>query len=680
VSLSNLQFLNISNEWFLQSQEIRNQITCLPDNFSQLSSLRNLDLSRNDSLKVLTPEISDMPLLTEINTKGCESLTSPPYEVCQQGTGAIKQYYTDIKNSDSVEVSMVTVAVIGQSMSGKTSLIKTLQSTDRTRVLTHRVDGGLDDDATPVFKMEDVCADNDVLRFIDFGGHEIYQSTYRFTLKPNCIPIVVVNLEQYEDQQHKIGGNEAVRRLYFDWLSHLYLTYPKLRPPKLVLTHLDKIDESELEAIENDFFYHSKSVFEMIHHKEKSKWQDEGAFATIEHFKTKKMFRAEDIYKVGNAYCKAFIQLKERLLRESKQFVKVIPTNWVEVEQALKKIDKGYMPIQDIISQFSINISLTEKQLDIILTYMHNCGMLLWYKNDEDLRPYIFHHIPTVTSLLQVLFTHDDTVWQRRLSAFSSSTLAVQQLFSLDEYKSFAEEFASKGIMHGKLFKHLLRTETDFQESAAMSVAAQILLSFRIMYWSTPQNGSSSFIVPYFCKEFLSDRLPDTWSCVTFHAQLRFEGLPLPQYAYHQLAVDMLNFFSQDSDSILARNGARVEKKDVTYQLVHDYKSGNVNIRVSFDSSQVCRAWKVLVDITNSSIEYVETGWRACKIGCKFFCPHCGLEEDRHPSKLMNPSWVQYYGNREKSSLHSSEGKHFLCKKDPSVPECLLNPCEYLIL
>ncbi|KAF6023879.1 hypothetical protein EB796_017810 [Bugula neritina] len=321
----------------------------------------------------------------------------------------------------------------------------------------------------------------------------------------------------------------------------------------------------------------------MIHHKEKSKWQDEGAFATIEHFKTKKMFRAEDIYKVGNAYCKAFIQLKERLLRESKQFVKVIPTNWVEVEQALKKIDKGYMPIQDIISH--------------------------------------------------------------------SSTLAVQQLFSLGEYKSFAEEFASKGIMHGKLFKHLLRTETDFQENAAMSVAAQILLSFKIMYWSTPQNGSSSFIVPYFCKEFLSDRLPNTWSCVTFHAQLRFEGLPLPQHAYHQLAVDMLNFFSQDSDPILARNGARVEKKDVTYQLVHDYKSGKVNIRVSFDSSQVCRAWKVLIDITNSSIEYVETGWRACKIGCKFFCPHCGLEEDRHPSKLMNPPWVHYHGKRGKSFL-----------------------------
>jgi len=669
VRLSNLQILNISNLGLdisplsLQPQGAANQIACLPDNFHQLSSLRYLDLNGNATLNALTPEIADMPLLTHIDTEGCESLTSPPYEVCQQGADAIKQYYTDIRNHGSVEVSMVTVAVIGQTMSGKTSLIKTLQSTDRTRVLTHRVEGGLDDDTTPVFKMEDVCVDDGVLRFIDFGGHEIYQSTYRFALKPNCIPVVVVSLEQYEALQHKIGGNEAVRRLYFDWLSHLYLAYPKLGPPKLVLTHLDKIDESKLEAIEKDFFYYSKSVFKMIHHEEKSEWQDEGAFATIEHFAAKKMFRAEDIYKVGNAYCEAFIQLKKRLLRESKQSVKVIPTTWKEFEQALKKFDKGYMLFQDIFSQFSSSISLTENQLDIILTYMHNSGMLLWYKDNEDLLPYIFHHISTVTSLLQVLFTHDDTVWKRRESVLTNPTSAVQQLLTLDKYKSFASEFVSKGIMHDKLFKYLLRTETDFQEKAAMRVAAQILLSFRIMYKSTMRNEESSFIVPYFSKEFLSDSLPNTESCVTLHAQLRFDGLPLPQYAYHQLAVDMLNSFSQESDSITARNnGARVENADVTYQLVHDYKSRIVNICVSFDSSHVCRAWKVLVDVTNFAIEYIETRWCACKIGCKFFCAHCGLKKDHHPSSLMNPSWAQHHDKRWMSFPHSLFDNQLTCK------------------
>jgi len=120
--------------------------------------------------------------------------------------------------------------------------------------------------------------------------------------------------------------------------------------------------------------------------------------------------------------------------------------------------------------------------------------------------------------------------------------------------------------------------------------------------------------------------------------------------------------------------------KDVTYQLVHDYKSGIINIRVSFYSSQVCRAWEVLVDITNSSIKYVETTWRACKIGCMFFCPHCGLEKDTHPSRIMNPTWVQYHGIRMKSPLHSFEAEHFACKKDPFAPECLLNPCERLTL
>ncbi|KAF6026294.1 hypothetical protein EB796_015399 [Bugula neritina] len=153
------------------------------------------------------------------------------------------------------------------------------------------------------------------------------------------------------------------------------------------------------------------------------------------------------------------------------------------------------------------------------------------------------------------------------------STSAVQQLLTLDEYKSSAKEFASKGIMHDKLFKHLLRTETDFQENPAMRVAAKILLSFRIMYQSTMQNEESSFIVPYFCKEFLSDSLPNTGS--------------------------------------------------------------------------------FLVDVTNFAIEYVETRWCACKIGCKFFCAHCGLEKDHHPSSLMNPFWVQHHDKRWMPFLHS---------------------------
>ncbi|KAF6035034.1 hypothetical protein EB796_006660 [Bugula neritina] len=240
------------------------------------------------------------------------------------------------------------------------------------------------------------------------------------------------------------------------------------------------------------------------------------------------------------------------------------------------------------------------------------------------------------------------------LLTFSSSTSAVQQLLTLDEYRSFAKEFASKGIMHDKLFKHLLRTETDFQEKAAMRVAAKILLSFRIMYRSTLQNEESSFIVPYFCKEFLSDSLPNTGSCVTLHAQLRFDGLPLPQYTYHQLAVDMLNSFSQESDSITARNnGARVVNKDVTYQLVHDYKSGIVNICVSFDSSQVCKAWKVLVDVTNFAIEYVETRWCACKIGMQVLLCSLWARKDHHPSSLMNPFWVQHHDKRWMPFLHS---------------------------
>jgi len=94
---------------------------------------------------------------------------------------------------------LVTIAVIGNTMARKTSLIKTLQNVDRTRVLTNRNPESKVDETTKVFKVEKLEIENFPVQLIDMGGNEIYHTTYQLALHQNCIPLIVVNMAQYRD-------------------------------------------------------------------------------------------------------------------------------------------------------------------------------------------------------------------------------------------------------------------------------------------------------------------------------------------------------------------------------------------------------------------------------------------------------------------------------------------------
>ncbi|KAF6023458.1 hypothetical protein EB796_018236 [Bugula neritina] len=190
-----------------------------------------------------------------------ESLTSPPYTVCVGGLSSTTQYYKDLEFYGYVKLAEVTVALVGRSLSGKSSLIKTLMRSDGKRELMIRESDAVEDETTRVFNMEKLMVGDNVLQFIDFGGNEIYQSTCQLTLKQNCIPIVVVNLKDFEELYFEVSGNEAVRCTYFDWLSHLYLANPRLRAPKLVFTHRDAYSTDEFEELKRLFFFHTESVF-----------------------------------------------------------------------------------------------------------------------------------------------------------------------------------------------------------------------------------------------------------------------------------------------------------------------------------------------------------------------------------------------------------------------------------
>jgi len=230
-----------------------NRFKEIPDSVYSLKSLETLNLSHNSDLELRNSKFLQLTMLKKNNLVYCEKIKFPPHRVCEQGVEAIRQFFLDLRMGAGNNLPLVTIAVIGNTMAGKTSLIKTLQNVGRTRVLTNRNAENKIDETTKIFTVEKLEVENVPLQLIDMGGNEVYHTTYQLALHQNCIPVIVVNLAQYRDHVKKSSKREAVRRLAFDYMSHLYLANPSMGSPKLVLTHKDLFSDTEFGKLKHGF-------------------------------------------------------------------------------------------------------------------------------------------------------------------------------------------------------------------------------------------------------------------------------------------------------------------------------------------------------------------------------------------------------------------------------------------
>ena len=85
------------------------------------------------------------------------------------------------------------------------------------------------------------------LIFTDFGGHNIYHVSFQLTFKTQSVPLLVIDIAEYDKLANKNGVESASQELCIDWLSHLYLSCPQLQRPIVALTHTDQVTEKCLK-------------------------------------------------------------------------------------------------------------------------------------------------------------------------------------------------------------------------------------------------------------------------------------------------------------------------------------------------------------------------------------------------------------------------------------------------
>jgi len=671
-------FVSISDLEKLQKLDISsNNFTSLPFSVYTLSSLQKLDISENISLTSLDSKILQLSQLYTLDVLGCVSLSLPPLEVCKRGVKAVRQYYTDSAEGAGRNLPFATIAVLGNTMAGKTSLIKTLQNADRKRVLTNRGPDAAEDETTKVFNIEEVEVDGTVLRLVDFGGQEVYHITYQLTLRQNCIPVIVVNMKQYDEISDQSTHREAVRRLAFDYMSHLYMANPTLGAPKLIFTHKDKFQSPEFHKLQKDFLEISNQLCEEMIREEKALGRN---FAQIKYFNeaAKNVFHAEDIYKVGkDDEYRVFDLIKASLLQRSQNFVKPLPLIWEEVNKKVLSIPSVYSTFGETLKYVQTELQHIESsQLDIILTYMHDCGKILWYKDISSLRPYIFHKISEVTKLLSILYHHDANIWQSRVDKFqpyySMDGVSVEK----EDFGKFVNDFTNNGLMMQSLLTHLIENETKFNSLEDVEVAVCLLRTFRLLYGPLSGNFKEPyFIVPQFAKDFFNTSYLSP-KILLLQVETKFNGLALPQYAYHQMTIGLLELFPDEFAVIKSKkNGANVYQDGIYTQLVHDYKSRKVLLYISSTVSNISRMWERLITTNNSILKHVLETWTASRPVTTCYCAHCLLLQVPCPEKVLNPQWSLRSLKSPPQTVKLCSGSSATLCGDEEIPSALLYPC-----
>lgn len=650
----------------------------LPHSVCLIDQLKTLDLGGNVKLAALSSNLTLLKSLSSLNLLKCPALISPPLEVCQQGLSAIIQYYIDFAASSSNKLLLATVVVIGQAGAGKTSLVKTLQNENKTRVLTQRSTTSIQDGATKVFNFENVSYNGAVLKFIDLGGQEVYHVAYRLTFRQNCVLIVVVNMTQYETLSVEIGDREAVRRLYLDWMTHCYLAQPKLGPPKLVLTHKDKYDAGEFQSLRDRFITTSDEVRNAVIAEDSL--LNKAMFKEVRHLATtdSPVFPSHDIYEIGNEENEfaVFDKLMASLHEDCQRHIREVPKLWDDVTEAISKQPGCHNSLPNILDALKPTHNIQYEHLAMILTYMHCCGRLLWYKNIDCLHSYIFYDIPAVTDLIKVLYDHtSEQKWKDRLQNFQPWKIGVE----IDEYEALTTDFRQTGVTSQRLLEYFISVETMFKTETEVETAANILRSFRLIHGPVKRDADSCFIIPYFAEGYLEDTLLAN-KAIHLVTDLNFQGLALPQFLYHQMASEVLGLFpGLTSTYMVKQNGITVLHGSCAIMFLHNPKSQKATINVGCDVESVADAWTFLIDIVNTLITSILEAWEGARLTCTYFCAHCTLTGSPHPHKRVNPPWCVI--SREPMKLQLCDGKMpVICKQKEEIPAALQFPCEFFNL
>ena len=661
-------------------RSVNNKLQTLPAGIGGLKSLTELNVSRMKSLESLHPAVAELTNLKEIDCYNSYNLKSPPYAVCKQGASAIKKYYRDLAEKAGVRRPIISAAVIGNRMAGKTSLIRTLKN--QKRELTYRDESDVDDETTKVFEVNEVSLGDTTLRMFDFGGDKVYHLSYQLTIRPSYIPIVVVNMEQFDKLASTASVEEATRQLCMDFLSHLYLPCVSLGPPFLVLTHADRLSSEVNSSRKIELLDAVERIRARMIQEEKNSFSKRKLVRKIIHFTAndKPIFYPELIFVFSNSTSDVsnIRSLLQALSVRCNESITVIPFIWEQIAAFIEnQADVPFLLVEDIVKRFP-----SDKDM-VVVRFMHNEGRLLWFERENNLRGIVFHRVSAITDVISILFDHRNVdLWKQRIQDFDGFTFQGKAITEA-KYKSMVNSFEATGTIDECLLMHLFS-----QQTFPKDVAISLLQTFYLICGPIESKPRAKYIIPYLSADTIQPSPPAS-GLLRVQTAVVFVGVPPPSYVYHVLVVAFLNLFTDPRYQIrAASNGASVSHGKLITTLHHNYRTREITLYTDTPVEQLDHAWKCVFDILEAILKKLKSVWIAAHPVCKFFCSHCIYSGEIEADCEVDPDWYTPPENPDTDPpltdrlMNFSGVEPVACCNDRSnggpltVPSPLRFPCE----
>ncbi|MDC0834037.1 COR domain-containing protein [Geitlerinema sp. CS-897] len=328
--------------------------------------------------------------MTRISTGSIQDkdnpLQTPPYEVCERGIEAIRDYYRQLREVGTEKLYEAKLLIVGEAGAGKTTLAQKIKDANY-QLADEASTEGID-----VLHWQFDCPDGTPFRvnIWDFGGQEIYHATHQFFLTKRSLYAIVADNRKENDN------------LYY-WLSIVELLAGK-SPVLLVLNEKGNRKRDINEGQLRGRFLQLKATLPTNLASNRG---------------------LEDILTQIRHYISHLPHVGDEL-----------PATWVRVRKALEENPRNTMSLEAYLQLCEENGFTRRKDKLQLSGYLHDLGVCLHFQDDPLLEKTVILKPTWATDAVYKVL--DNPTVTQNLGCFSRDDLA--QIWSDDSYEGLQGE------------------------------------------------------------------------------------------------------------------------------------------------------------------------------------------------------------------------------------------------
>ncbi|CAH1272324.1 MFHAS1 [Branchiostoma lanceolatum] len=497
-----------------------NKLDSLPDSICDMENLTELMAHRNNlttlpfgfgRLKLKHLNLDENPLI------------QPPLEVCNEGISAIAAYQKELEEAKmTVAVPpRLKIVVLGKLMAGKTSLVAALTRAvsrlTKEEARTHCMEVKewvLNDSelshitgATGNIKIQEF-----VFEVYDVGGHDTYHTVLPFFITAHALQLLIVDLSEYQTEDFEIAVGYWIRTVSarapgatvcvvgtktdkLESQEQVDRVHNKLRHDinqmldaersqlRQEIEHLKKI-------LEEPFDDNSSTDVNVLSDAKRSSVRERLALLrSMENLQPKIVLQNTVS---SSDELQGIAQLKNTILSfatDQQLFPNVrcsIPKCWdllLGLFESARATNSGNsdnavpricLPF-DQVREMGKTVSLSGENLNSALSYLHETGRILHYKDSPSLRKHVFHNPAALIQVLRAVQHHDVA------QLFDPSHSGFDYLSNSGLQKA-RENLDKHGLVRTKELKVMLRdhVRTETEVHAVLSLVERFGLCYRL--------------------------------------------------------------------------------------------------------------------------------------------------------------------------------------------------------